>query len=220
MAEEPLRRHPLWVEHSGLPTLLLREGKSPVAWMLLRRVMELDLAQHRHKPGVVELEYGAFLDLAGLDENHCGKAMKILRKCGLLRAYVPDHREESVLLQVLTPLATPIPALEVLRSHAVFAHCRVEDLRYATACAEDSGVEKRLREVIDLYLDVLSMRVNSLVVDNLRVVAERYDLELIRRVFARAKKREGTGLSWIMAEIRREDLARRGTGKSDEAGVG
>lgn len=212
MNPEPRAEFPLWIEWSGLPQHLYDLGKGPAAWLLFRKIVEIDIASHRSAPGVVEVSYATLTAATGLPPDKTRKCVKTLRKGKLLRAFLPDSDDEDALFEVLTPLVTPVPVEELIRDRPELARVSIESLRYALAPARDENPSASLNRVVDLYMDLVSMKMNAFILDELRLITERCDIDLVERVFARAKKRGVQSLSWILAELRREKSPRPADG--------
>jgi len=200
---------PLWIEFSGLAAALNEIQKGGAAWWLFRKIVELDMERNRARPGLVEISPAELCERAGVEQAKLEKCVKAMRKMGLVRAFLPDDEGEAALFQILTPLPTPKSCDEVRATHPDhFLDCEWPP-RYAVAVAEVKAEnatdrENKTKRVVDLYLNTLSMKLNSLVVDQLQLIADRYEMELIEKVFARGKKREAKSLGWILSEIRRE----------------
>ncbi|MBI1290593.1 hypothetical protein GC173_05040 [bacterium] len=202
-------RFPHWIFLGGLPIHLLERGKSPAPWLLLRTVIEIDQEQHPLAPGLVELPLRQLCERAGLNAQLLEKGLKVLRKEGLVRAFVPEHEEETALFQILTPLATPIPLDQIANAHPELSQSTHWPPRYSTPAQPDgedlaASRLKKINRVVELYLDVFSMRMNNLVLEELQLIASRYELPLVEKVFQRARQAESRSLGWIVSEIRKE----------------
>ncbi len=202
---------PLWLELSGLPGRVNEVAKVPYAWPVFRKIVEMDMAANPLRPGLVEVTPDELAERCGLDAKKLGRAVKGLRKAAVLRAFLPDHEEEPALFQVLTPVPTPRPPDEVRSLHPdLFLEApwppryAVETPEEAESGGEERRGEEKIKRVVELYLNTFSMRLNSLILDQLQLMANHYDLRLIERVFERARKREARSLGWVMTEIRRE----------------
>jgi hypothetical protein len=171
----------------------------------------------------VEISLLEIETLTGLTSAQSNAAARKLRKAGLLRYFVPDNEEEPALFQIITPLHTPLPWTEVREREPALQTAPDHSFRYAKETAEalppdaDSPkADDRVREVTDLYLDLVSMKLNTFVLDEIRLIALRYDIGLVRKVFARARQKEVQSLAWILKEVRREmEIAK--TRKSEKA---
>lgn len=199
---------PLWLELSGLPVRLNEESKLAFAWGVFRKIVELDLAANPARPGMVEVSLAELGGRCGVDAARAEKAIRALRKAKLLRAFLPENEEEPALLQLLLPIATPQSPDEVRATHPDLFLEAEWPPRYAVAPpptdATPATREEKIRGVVELYLNVFSMKINSLILDELQMIADRYEMALIEKVFERAKKREAASLGWVLAEIRRE----------------
>lgn len=209
-------RFPLWLELSGLPEKVNEVAKAPYAWGVFRKVVELDMAANALRPGLVETPPAELAARCGLDEKKLDKAVKGLRKAGVLRAFLPDHGEESALFQVITPVPTPLTPDDVRAAHPELFVEALWPPRYAVEVPEQGDTpgeelrgEEKVRRVVELYLNTFSMRLNSIILDQLQLMASHYDVELLERIFQRALKREARSLGWVLTEIRREVAAER-----------
>ncbi len=202
--QEPQARFPLWLLHSGLPEHLGAIAGNAAAWALLRAVVELDIGANPARPGIVETPLCELARRTGFKPRALRSSVTALRKAGCLRAFLPESNEEPALFEVRVPLPTPIPPQDVLRAHPEFERTALADLRYATAPEAEPAHAEKLQRVVDLYLDLFSMRMNAFILDELRLISDRCDIELVERVFQRAKKNGARSLSWILAELRRE----------------
>jgi hypothetical protein len=211
MHPEPLLSIPEWLVHSGLPARLNGLANSPAAWPLFRAIVEQDLRRNPSRPGIVEATLAEIAAPAGIDPERIPRLVPALRRARAVRCFLPETAEETALFQVLCPLETPVPAAEVARTHPAFARVPLERMRYATATdAPPPDPSESLKKTVDDYFDLVSMRMNAFTLDDLRLIAQRYDRELVLSVFDRARKRsDRPGLGWIMAELRKEDAARR-----------
>lgn len=216
--------YPIWLERSGLPRALNESCKSPLAWTVFKKIVELDCASNRQSPGLVEVSLERLGELTGLPPAKVEQNAKKLRKAGFLRAFLPDNEEEDALFQVAAPLQTPVSWEELRKTTPEWFEFADWQFRYATETPEDIPVrpdekqvaDPKLREVVDLYFDNVSMKMNSMILDQLVLISRRFDIALIRRVFAKARQREVQGLSWILSEARREQIIKEKAEKARE----
>jgi hypothetical protein len=214
MPHDGFARFPAWITASGLPAHLAAEAKSPLAWLLWRTIVEREIGSNR-RPGPVECTLADLEQATGIPAAKIPPLVGKLRKAGVLRAFLPEGEEDAALFQIVAPLPTPTPWETVRASNPALAELPDSAFRYATESApapdEDApggeAPESKLKAVVDLYLDTVSMKMNSFVLDELRLIAARFDLALIRKVFARARSKEVQSLSWIVREARQESAA-------------
>jgi hypothetical protein len=205
---------PLWLEFSGLPTHLLDVAKGPAAWLLFRKIVELDLEIHPLSPGLVEITPRELVLRSGLDLPRIEKNLKVLRKAALVRAFYPDHEEEPALFEVLRPLPVPVSPESVCATHPDRFPRGPASLRYAQPAAGDASPTTdgdlraarllKINRVVELYLNLFSMKLNGLIAEELQLIADSYELPLVEKVFQRAHREEKRTLGWIVREIRRE----------------
>ncbi len=207
-------KSPKWIEFSGLPTHLTEKGKCAWAWLFFKSVMELDEEQHGDKPGLVEISMGEMIVRTGLDMKKIVKAIKACRKTGVLRAFIPDNEEETALLQIITPLETPVSYVDVYAEKSnLFRPSDPFPPKYAISQETEDEIEEKEKskteKVVDLYLNTFSMKLNNLIIDQLSMIARHYEFEMVKRSFQLAKKNEAATLSWVITQIKREQIAIR-----------
>ena len=114
------------------------------------------------------------------------------------------------------PLATPLGVDEIrTRWPALFPDGCV--FRYSGAEeAENAELESDdplLQEVVDLYFNTVGLKMNAFILDELRLVRQRFPIEQVRRHFRRAQQNEIHALSWVVKELVRGN---RKSGENDQ----
>jgi hypothetical protein len=213
---EPTSRTPLWLEFSGLPAEMNEAARTPAGWLFFLRLVALDCRLNPDAPGLVSISLEEFGRGCGLEPAQARQIAERLRKRGWIACFLPDNDEEEALFRVRAPLAAPVPAEEVRRAHpALFGHLPPgAPLRYERAAgesleAEEPAEDPILQEVVDLYLNHVSMKINGMILDQLRLARSRYSLEEIRRVCARAKKKGISSVHWLLSELSRSRSRKR-----------
>ncbi len=190
-----------WLEFSGLPAQL--NGFRQYGWSVFRMLVELDCRANR-TPDAVEISLGELAERLGLDWEKVGKIVEMLQKKKVVAAFLPDNPDEPGLFQVRTPLTVPKPAEDIARE------ARDPSLRDPTAfryvkSEEDRGViERKTQRIIDLYLNKLSQKLNSFIVDEIEILAQRFPLEAIELTIDRAAKHEIRSIGWVARELIRD----------------
>lgn len=214
MRDRSYARFPVWLELSGLPAALAEKARTANTWAVFRKIVELDIVANPARPGLVEVSLGELAERTGTDVAKIEKAVAAMRKLALLRAFLPDTEEEAALFQILTPIPTPLSPEEVRARHGDLFLEGEWPPRYAVEVPEEDqegdpkANETKIKRVVDLYLNTFSMKLNSLILEQLQMISERYDYDLIEKVFQRARKAEARSLGWILSEIRRETKLR------------
>ncbi|MGI8905764.1 MAG: hypothetical protein ACR2IE_04650 [Candidatus Sumerlaeaceae bacterium] len=204
---------PQWLEYSGLPQLLAEKVRGGAGWPVFKKIVELDCAVNS-EPGTVEatlVELGA---RCGVEAPAVRKALLSLRKLKLIAVFLPDDDEEVALIKLRTPLQTPVTVQQIKDAHArIFAdtpqHFRYVD-DYEPSTEETTATDPLLQEIVDLYFNAVGLKMNAFVLDELRLVRQRFPSEMVRRTFRRAQQNEIRSLHWVVQELVRQKK------KSDE----
>ncbi len=199
---------PLWLARSGLPAYL-NEKVNRYAWHVFKTVVELDCMRNA-RPSTVETTVADIARLTGLPEKNVASTLEGLRKKKCLALFLPEHPEETALIEVKVPLPTPRSSKEV---RGEFPFDTLEDrvrLRYASALeSEESAPErgassqKHLQRLIDLYFNTVGFKMNTFILDELRLITQRFSADEVEKTFARAVKNDIRSLGWIVKELYR-----------------
>lgn len=190
-----------WLEWSGLPLELnkVRSG----GWTVFKKIVDLDCRAHRC-PGTIEISFEMLGDRCGFEPDTTLKIVEALRKKKYLRCYLPDNFEEPALLEIRTPLKTPRSPEEVAR-RVDDPHLRdVSRYRYASEEPERSADEAKIQEVVDLYFNHLSQKMNSFIVEQIEIVARRFEIDEIRHTMERAARHDLRSIGWVLKELIRD----------------
>lgn len=194
-----------WIELSGLPGELnkVRSG----GWLVFKKIIELDCARH-HDPDAVEISLEELGERCGLDWEKSARIITALQKKKYLACFIPDNPDEPGLFQVRVPIRTPRNPEEVAESTSD-PHLRDwKSYRYVAKAPEKPEDEKKVQLVIDLYLNTLSQKVNSIIVDQIEILARQFPMDKIERAMKRAARHEIWSIGWVA-----KDLIRDGTHK-------
>lgn len=190
-----------WIELSGLPLELnsIRAG----AWDVFKKIVELDCRRHR-VPDAVEVSLGELGERCGLDWEKVAKIVETLRKKKYLTCFLPDNPDEPGLFQVRVPLATPRTPEQVALAAKEPNLRDPRSFRYSRADDAQSGDAQKVQKLIDLYLNTLSHRVNSFIVDEIEILARRFPLEAIEQAMQRAADHNIRHIGWVSKELIRD----------------
>lgn len=191
----------LWLEWSGLPAALnkVRAG----AWPVFKLLVEIDCRAGR-RPGIVEISVAEIAERSGLPAETVTKIIEALRKKKYLRCFLPEHPEETSLIEIRQPIQTPLTP-EQTAARIPTPHLRdVSTYRYATEPDELPPDTAKVQAVVDLYLNRLSQRMNSFILEQIEMLATRFPLEDIQRTIDRAARHEVRHIGWVAKELVRE----------------
>jgi hypothetical protein len=198
---------PLWLEYSGLPQLLAEKIKGGAGWPLLKKIVELDCTTNA-EPGTIEVTLVELGQRTGFAPPTVRKSLLSLRKLKLIAVFLPDDDEEVALIKLRTPLQTPVAVQQIKDAHTrLFAdtpqHFRYVD-DYEPTTEETAATDPLLQEIVDLYFNAVGLKMNAFVLDELRLVRQRFPAEMVRRTFRRAQQNEIRSLHWVVQELVRQ----------------
>ncbi|MBN1518293.1 hypothetical protein JXA32_17155 [Candidatus Sumerlaeota bacterium] len=201
-----IRNAPEWLEFSGLPQKL-NEKLGLGAWPLFERLVRLD-CERNAMPGMVELPLSQLAMRVGQSAEDVVKSLEGFRKLKVGQCFIPEHPDEELLFKVAVPLKTPLkrPAIKQRMREAGLAG--PWEFRYLEA--EDSAAaEEQLQRVVDLYFDNIQLKVNTFILDELRLLSTRFAVGEIERVFELARRTELRSLKWVAKELYRREKKRQ-----------
>ncbi len=134
------------------------------------------------------------------------RAAAALRKMKLLACFIPDNDDEAALFRVVTPLQTPRPPDQIRKDDPHLFEHGGDYLRFYDDCLhrqqEDLPTnDPALKETVDLYFDTIGLKMNVFILDELRMLPQRFTMQEVRSVFRQARKNEIRSLHWIMQEL-------------------
>ena len=209
MITEPQAVCPLWLEFSGLPVMLAAKVRGGAGWPVLKKIVELDLAGNLI-PDTVEITLEELGWRSGVAPGAVRKAILSLRKLKLVTCFLPETDEEEALIRIRVPLETPEGMTEILAKWPALFPNDPRSFRYSAPWAEveareqaepNPRVDPVLQEVVDLYFNTVGLKMNAFILDELKLIRERYPLDALRRQFRRAQQNEIHSLSWVVKEL-------------------
>lgn len=205
MVAEELHVHsPMWLEYSGLPEML-NKGIRLGAWAVFKKLVEIDCL-HNHHPDTFETSVADLAMMIGMDTKTIRSIITRLRRKKLLVCFMPESDDERGLFRINVPLPTPRPAREVKHLFTATFPTGKDFFRYADQhVTETSGNDPELQELVDIYLNTVGIRINIFILDELRLLKERFDMNRLREVFAQARERGIKNLRWIGQNLLRNE---------------
>lgn len=210
---EPSIRIPLWLELSGLPEAMNQAARSPAAWLLFCKLVAEDCRLHPETPGILSFSMRQLGKACGIEPSKIPRILQSLQKHRWIGCFIPDNEEEEGLFQIKIPLPAPLGPDAVRRAHPELFTNPLEALRYEKTGAggeqapDEPENDPVLQDVVDLYFNSISMKMNNFILDELRLIRKQFPYPLIRRIFKRAKEHGVTSLHWAMKQLHREALA-------------
>jgi hypothetical protein len=163
------------LKFSGLP-----EALGFNLWAFFWEIVERDCAINAQKPGIVK---ASLLDLSrdtGMAAGKVKQALAKLVKKGLIRAFVPDNDVEECLIQVETPLKTPV-AWTAVKQRIEVAQCRyAEILRITNSELRNGEGDERFLWLVDRYVEARVTDIRQFDLEILRQIAGIYSMEELK----------------------------------------
>ena len=199
-----------WLEWSGLPAALNKARAG--GWLVFKKLVELDCRAHRC-PGTIEVSLGELGERCGLPAGIVEKILEALRRKKIIKCYIPDNFEEPGLFEIRVPVKTPL-APEEVAARVPDPHLRdVSTYRYATEAERQPVDEKKVQEIVDLYLNHMSQKMNVFVLEQIEIAAQRFPLESIRLTIERAARHDLRSMGWVLKELIRDYAKEQGKSK-------
>ncbi len=198
------RKQAEWLEWSGLPEELNRLHGH--AWVVFKKIVELD-CQVSRRPGTIEIPVANLAVRCGLDAARTVQVVELLRREKYLRCFLPTEYDESALIEIRLPVKTPRTADEVAHD-CPDPHLKNPGMfRYADVEPEDGDDEMLVQQVIDLYMDRISSKMNCFILEQIEMTASRFPMHKIRYHVERAANHNIREFGWVMKELIRDDGA-------------
>ena len=202
---------PVWLEYSGLPSHLNTHIRRE-AWSVFKKLVEIDCEKNSH-PGTFEISLTELSQFTGVSVDILNKIILAFRKKNLVASFLPEHPDEPALFQINYPLPTPISPMEIKQKYAVIFPPGKDFFRYVDSFAEEIDYEdENLRKIVELYFNSIGLKMNTFILDELRLIRQRFPITLIEKVFKRAKYFSIPSLHWVLKELFRiSENVKKGT---------
>lgn len=187
---------PLWLELSGLPEKINSKARKH-AWMVFKKIVELDCAVNL-EPGIVEISLNELGRRTGLDPEFVEKCLNSLKRKHFIACFIPDNYEEGAFARVSSPLKTPVDPEELKKKRSDLFPPGKDFFRYHDQRPAGPGDDEVLKEIVDLYFNAIGLKMNQFVLDELRIIRQRFKLSDIKRAFENARRRDIRALSYIV----------------------
>lgn len=190
---------PRWLDYSGLPQKLNQEISS-IAWSIFKRLMELD-ALANSEPDVFSEPLDRLSQTLGLQTDEIRVTLLSLKERGYIECYLPETDLEPAFFKIVVPLATPVSPLNIpLEEGGLQSSAEPVRLRYY-AIPQLDGNENKFKQILHFYFDLCGLKLNSLILDDLKELERQFDLDKIKSAFEKAKKNKARSLRPVFAVL-------------------
>jgi DNA replication protein DnaD len=197
--QEKRAEFPLWLEYSGLPNYVSSKVRKD-AWCVFKKIVELDCAVNI-EPGVVEISIDDLSLRTGIQPEMLVKCLEKLKKKKLVACFVPDNTEEKALFRVVFPMETPLSPEEIKEKWPDIFPPGKDFFRYLDQNQIGAEDDEILHEVVDAYFNTLGLKMNLFILDELRLMRQRFELSDIKKAFKSANKNNAKSLRWVIRQL-------------------
>lgn len=191
---------PVWLEYSGLPEVINKKAGRD-AWGVFKKLVETDCDKNP-APEAFEISVADLSRSVGAPAEAVVKIIEKLKKNKFISAYIPEHHDEAGLFQIASPLPTPIEPETIRRDYPHIFSADKDFFRYADSPSGDADEgDAMMQNVVNLYFNNVGLKMNSFILDELRMIRKRFDIKNIEKVFARAKFLSEPNLKWVIREL-------------------
>jgi len=188
---------PRWIDYSGLP-LKLNQEISPLAWTIFKRLMELDSLANS-EPDVFSEPLERISQTLGLQTKEIRDTLLSLKEQGYIECYLPETDLEPAFFNIMIPLSTPVSPMEIpIECGGLNGATEPIRLRYH-AIPQLEGNESKFKQILHLYFDLCGLKLNSIILDDLKELERQFALDKIKSAFEKARKNKARSLRPVFA---------------------
>jgi hypothetical protein len=128
----------------------------------------------------------------------------VLRRKKSIRAFIEENPAAPLYYEIAAPLQVPREPADIRRDLEdrfgnVVAGAAWRYFRPAEASPMQS---EKHRKVVDLYLQFMGTSLNSLLIDELSLLSERFSYDLLEKAFQTAHRKEERSLKWVFVHLK------------------
>jgi DNA-binding Lrp family transcriptional regulator len=194
------------------------------AWAVFREIVDRDCQEHPLMPGEIRCGLAELGKATGLAPEKVGKAIKKLVRGKYIRAFVPDNFFEECIIQVSSPLDTPVPAEKIQAAQQIGL---ATEWRYTRALGDHLGRDQKDQRdpkdakgeadpisqkaspeiseqwLLDRIMGVSAGAVNAFTLDRIRWMAAKWGIEDIKVAWENVRKWRKPSLYAMERELTR-----------------
>jgi hypothetical protein len=194
-----INNSPRWVDYSGFPQKINQEI-SNLAWPVFKRLMELDSLANV-EPDVFSESIERFSQTLGLQAEVIRVTLLALKEQGYIECYIPETDLEPAFFNITVPLRTPVSPRSIsIDLGGLQGASEAVRLRYFAPPLLE-GNENKFKQILHFYFDLCGLKLNSMVLDDLKELERQFDLDKIKAAFEKAKKNKARSLRPVFAVL-------------------
>lgn len=192
---------PRWLEFSGLPQKIA--GQLGIdAWLTFKKLIELDCLANPQLDLFNE-SIARITQMTGLAPGRVREILESLRDLRYIECYLPENDVEPAYLKIRFPIQTPIAPTEIsFADGGLLGAIEPITLRYYHP-VEPAKLENgtKFAQILHWYFDLCGMRMNTIILDELKELETNFELDKIKAAFQKAKQNNVRSLSYIFKQL-------------------
>jgi hypothetical protein len=192
---------PRWLEFSGLPQKLA-DQLGIDAWLVFKKLIELDCLANPH-PDLFKESVARIALMTGIPPARTRQLLESLRNLQYIECYLPENDLEPVYLKIRVPLSTPTPPAEIpYADGGIQGAPESIPLRY-DHIPEPVKLENgtKFSQISHWYFDLCGMKMNNLILEDLKELESNFDIDRIKAAFLKAKQNNVRSLNYIFKQL-------------------
>ncbi|MDI6783823.1 MAG: hypothetical protein QME64_06990 [bacterium] len=192
---------PRWLEFSGLPQKISQQIGLD-GWILFKKLIELDYLANP-QPDLFNESIARIAQMTGLEPGRVRETLESLRDLQYIECYLPETDSEPVYLKIRFPIQTPVKPSEIpFADGGLLGAIESFSLRYHHQ-PEPAKLENgsKFAQILHWYFDLCGMKMNNLILDELKELETNFELEKIKPAFQKAKQNNTRSLSYIFKQL-------------------
>jgi hypothetical protein len=192
---------PRWLEFSGLPQKIAQQMGSD-GWLTFKKLVELDCLANP-QPDLFNDSIARIAQMTGLEPARVREILETLRDLQYIECYLPETDTEPAYLKIRFPIPTPVAPKEIpFIDGGLFGANEPRTLRYHHP-PEPAKLENgsKFAQILHWYFDLCGMKMNNIILDELKELETNFELDQIKTAFQKAKLNKVRSLNYIFKQL-------------------
>ncbi|MCX7919039.1 MAG: hypothetical protein N3A72_05415 [bacterium] len=196
-----MTQFPRWLEFSGLPQKIA--GQLGVdGWLILKKLIELDCLSNP-QPDLFYEPIERIAQMTGVASSRVRALLESLRELEYIDCYLPETDAEPAYLKIRSPISTPIKPTEIpFADGGLNGATDPITIRYyhpAKPVKLENGT--KFAQILHWYFDLCGMRMNNIILDELKELEANFDIDKIKAAFQKAKQNNIRSLNYVFKQL-------------------
>ena len=192
---------PRWLEFSGLPQKISQQIGLD-GWIIVKKLIELDCLANP-QPDLFNESIARIALMTGVEPTRVREILESLRDLQYIECYLPETDREPAYLKIRFPIQTPVKPSEIpFADGGLLGAIEPIRLRYHHPL-EPAKLENgsKFAQILHWYFDLCGMKMNNIILDELKELESNFELEKIKAAFQKAKQNNARSLNYIFKQL-------------------